>query len=238
MSTIATSLGSNIGYMKNTISERIRNRRKDVGLTQQQVAKAIGISRVSVTKWENGSSKPDGENLYLLSKLLSKSPEWILYGKDGHDKTDYLRLNQHLYISDNIARLPVLTWEQAGYWDMSCPVTEIPGIKNWVDVMTKTAENSFLLHVEGDAMTNSNGLPTIPDGSTVLITPCSSNIRELVGKIILIQLEGTPNVTLKKVAIDGPNIYLLSLNPLYKPIELNGGYTIKGKVSQIHQYLD
>ncbi|WP_416172879.1 helix-turn-helix domain-containing protein, partial [Escherichia coli] len=44
MSTIATSLGSNIGYMKNTISERIRNRRKDVGLTQQQVAKAIGIS--------------------------------------------------------------------------------------------------------------------------------------------------------------------------------------------------
>ncbi|HCB7786807.1 TPA: helix-turn-helix domain-containing protein, partial [Escherichia coli] len=80
MSTIATSLGSNIGYMKNTISERIRNRRKDVGLTQQQVAKAIGISRVSVTKWENGSSKPDGENLYLLSKLLSKSPEWILYG--------------------------------------------------------------------------------------------------------------------------------------------------------------
>ncbi|EPD3220453.1 LexA family protein, partial [Escherichia coli] len=25
---------------------------------------------------------------------------------------------------------------------------------------------------------------------------------------------------------------------LYKPIELNGGYTIKGKVSQIHQYLD
>ncbi|EOU5843023.1 LexA family transcriptional repressor, partial [Escherichia coli] len=23
-----------------------------------------------------------------------------------------------------------------------------------------------------------------------------------------------------------------------KPIELNGGYTIKGKVSQIHQYLD
>ncbi len=88
MSTIATSLGSNIGYMKNTISERIRNRRKDVGLTQQQVAKAIGISRVSVTKWENGSSKPDGENLYLLSKLLSKSPEWILYGKDGHDKAD------------------------------------------------------------------------------------------------------------------------------------------------------
>ncbi|MDM8921200.1 helix-turn-helix domain-containing protein, partial [Escherichia coli] len=119
MSTIATSLGSNIGYMKNTISERIRNRRKDVGLTQQQVAKAIGISRVSVTKWENGSSKPDGENLHLLSKLLSKSPEWILYGKDCHDKTDDLRLNQYPYIRDNIARLPVLTWEQAGYWDMS-----------------------------------------------------------------------------------------------------------------------
>ncbi|MCW7252342.1 S24 family peptidase [Escherichia coli] len=87
-------------------------------------------------------------------------------------------------------------------------------------------------------MTNSNGLPTIPDGSTVLITPCSGNIREMAGKIVLIQLEGIPTVTLKKVAIDGPNVYLLPLNPLYKPIELNGRYTIKGKVSQIHQYLD
>ncbi|HDW2611623.1 TPA: helix-turn-helix domain-containing protein [Escherichia coli] len=238
MSTITTPLSSNIGYMKTTISERIRNRRIDIGLTQQQVAKAIGISRVSVTKWENGSTKPDGENLHLLSKLFSKSPEWILYGKDTYDKVDDLRLNHLPYIDNNIARLPVLTWEQAGSWDMSYPVTEIPGIKNWVDVMTKTAENSFLLHVEGDAMTNSNGLPTIPAGCTVLITPCSNDIRELAGKIVLIQLEGTPNVTLKKVAIDGPNIYLLSLNPLYKPIDLTCGYTIKGKVSQIHQYLD
>lgn len=238
MSTMVTHLGGNIGYMKTTISERIRKRRTDIGLTQQQVAKAIGVTRVSVTKWENGSTKPDGENLHLLSKLFSKSPEWILYGKDVHDKVDDLILNQLPNLNDNITRLPVLTWEQAGYWDMSYPVTEIPGIKNWVDVMTKTSENSFLLHVEGDSMTNSNGLPTIPDGSTVLITPCSSNIGELAGKIVLIQLEGIPTVTLKKVAIDGPNIYLLSLNQLYKPIELNGHYTIKGKVSQIHQYLD
>ncbi|WP_411004334.1 helix-turn-helix domain-containing protein [Escherichia coli] len=28
------------------------------------------MSRVSVTKWENGSSKPDGENLYLLSNCF------------------------------------------------------------------------------------------------------------------------------------------------------------------------
>ncbi|MCW7252341.1 helix-turn-helix domain-containing protein [Escherichia coli] len=129
--------------MNTTISERIRKRRRDIGLTQQQVAKAIGVTRVSVTKWENGSTKPDGENLHLLSKLFSKSPEWILYGKDIHDKVDDLRLNQLPYLSDNITRLPVLTWEQAGYWDMSYPVTEIPGIKNWVDVMTKTSENSF-----------------------------------------------------------------------------------------------
>ena len=36
------------------ISEQIRNYRKSVGLTQEQVANALGVSASAVNKWEKG----------------------------------------------------------------------------------------------------------------------------------------------------------------------------------------
>ena len=38
------------------ISEQIRNYRKSVGLTQEQVANALGVSASAVNKWEKGNS--------------------------------------------------------------------------------------------------------------------------------------------------------------------------------------
>lgn len=236
VSTEGTQKPSNIGYMKTSISDRIRSCREALNLTQAHVAKAIGVSRVSVTKWESGQTKPDGENLHLLAKILSKSPEWILYGKEAAKRTDNLQLSP--ITSASLVKLPVLTWEQAGNWNMSTPAAEIQGIQKWVETMTKTDDNAFMLEVRGDSMVNPNGSPSIPDGSSVLIVPCSEDITELAGKIVLIQLEGAKDVTLKKVAIDGPNVYLLSLNPLYRSIELTGKYQVKGRVSQIHQYVE
>lgn len=39
------------------ISEQIRNYRKSVGLTQEQVANALGVSASAVNKWEKGVSQ-------------------------------------------------------------------------------------------------------------------------------------------------------------------------------------
>lgn len=42
------------------ISEQIRNYRKSVGLTQEQVANALGVSASAVNKWEKGVSQTKG----------------------------------------------------------------------------------------------------------------------------------------------------------------------------------
>lgn len=42
------------------ISEQIRNYRKSVGLTQEQVANALGVSASAVNKWETGVSQTKG----------------------------------------------------------------------------------------------------------------------------------------------------------------------------------
>ena len=41
------------------IGSNIQSRRKMVGLTQEQLAERLGVSRQTVTKWETGDSTPD-----------------------------------------------------------------------------------------------------------------------------------------------------------------------------------
>ncbi|ECJ5891731.1 helix-turn-helix domain-containing protein [Salmonella enterica subsp. salamae] len=68
-----------------SIGERIRYRRKESKMTQKALAKALGLSDVSVSQWERDDSEPTGKNLFALSKVLQCSPTWILYGdEDQH----------------------------------------------------------------------------------------------------------------------------------------------------------
>ena len=47
-------------------------------MTQEFVAETLGVSRQSVSKWENGSSDPNTSNLIALAKLYKISPEELL----------------------------------------------------------------------------------------------------------------------------------------------------------------
>nr|WP_080396465.1 helix-turn-helix domain-containing protein [Enterobacter hormaechei] len=71
-----------MGMKKLTFNDRISSRRKELGLTQQQLADAVGISAVSVYKWEAGITTPKGQNLFSLAEALRCTPTWLLYGTE------------------------------------------------------------------------------------------------------------------------------------------------------------
>nr|WP_171967263.1 S24 family peptidase [Candidatus Hamiltonella defensa] len=221
--------------MKTYLFERIREQRKKLNMTQAHIAKLMNISRVSVTKWENGNAKPGGEHLQILAKVLACTPDWLLYGENIHNKPDDSRL--YLLPSVNFRRLPVITWAQAGKWDGKSPIAEIEKIEGWIEIMSNASENAFMMRVNGDSMTNPQGIPTVPEGAIILVEPNYENIEDLNGKIVVLHLEGSKEPTVKKFLIDGPNIYLKSLNPAFKMIEIEGNFTIKGKVTKIIQEL-
>jgi DNA-binding transcriptional regulator YiaG len=55
----------------------IRSLRKSLGLTQQAFADMLGLSFVSINKWENSASAPTGLSevmLELLNSVLSRHP--------------------------------------------------------------------------------------------------------------------------------------------------------------------
>ena len=58
----------------------IANRRKELGMTQQQLADKLNVSFQAVSKWENGTSYPNTELLYDLGIILDSSVDEILSG--------------------------------------------------------------------------------------------------------------------------------------------------------------
>ncbi|WP_407226414.1 helix-turn-helix domain-containing protein [Enterobacter roggenkampii] len=62
------------------LNDRIAARRKELGLTQQQLADLVKKSSVSVFKWESGQTEPKGKSLFALSTALRCTPTWLLFG--------------------------------------------------------------------------------------------------------------------------------------------------------------
>lgn len=51
-------------------SDRLKEIRKNAGLSQEQLAEKIGVSRQAVTKWELGKGLPDIENIVIIAELF------------------------------------------------------------------------------------------------------------------------------------------------------------------------
>jgi transcriptional regulator with XRE-family HTH domain len=63
---------------KMTFGEKLKSARKSAGLTQNQLAEKLMVSRQAITKWESDKGMPDIENLKQLSKLLNVSIDYLL----------------------------------------------------------------------------------------------------------------------------------------------------------------
>ena len=61
-----------------SLGEALKENRVRCQMTQEFVAETLGVSRQSVSKWENGSSDPNTSNLIALAKLYKVSPEELL----------------------------------------------------------------------------------------------------------------------------------------------------------------
>lgn len=62
------------------LGAEIQRRRKQLGLTQEELAQRMDVSRQSVTKWETGQSAPDLDRLVQLREVLSISLDELLKG--------------------------------------------------------------------------------------------------------------------------------------------------------------
>ncbi len=72
--------------------------REKKGLTQADVASALGVTPAAVSKWENGSSKPRVEVLFRLAELLGVKPEELVAGKYLEEETELKKWEKYMKI--------------------------------------------------------------------------------------------------------------------------------------------
>lgn len=76
------------------LAEKLTIQRKKMGMSQEQLAVRLGITRQSVSKWEAGSSVPEISKLVAMSELFDVSLDYLL--------KDYLDEESVKYYSENI----------------------------------------------------------------------------------------------------------------------------------------
>ena len=60
------------------LSEKIIRLRKGRGLSQEELAERLGVSRQAVSRWESGTALPDAGNLRQISRLFEVSADYLL----------------------------------------------------------------------------------------------------------------------------------------------------------------
>ena len=70
-----------------TLGEKIREARRKCGLSQEQLADKMSVSRSAIAKWETDKGLPDVGNLKLLARLLSTSLDRLLDDAEEADES-------------------------------------------------------------------------------------------------------------------------------------------------------
>lgn len=198
-----------------SIGTRIKVRRKELGLTLQQLGDKIGVEASTVRKWENNiiqNIKTD-----KISKIASALSVPISYIID--DSTQ----------SNKTIKIPILGTVIAGI-----PISAIEEIIGWEEISPKMATKGeyFALMIKGDSMS-----PTINENDVVIVKK-QNNVNS--GEITIVCVNGD-EATCKKLIKHKDGISLVSLNPKYEPMYydknevINKPIHIIGKVVELRR---
>ena len=67
---------------RSLVGKNLAAARKKRGMSQEELARAVQVTRQSISHWENGTSQPDIETLKTLSGILQVSVEELIYGEE------------------------------------------------------------------------------------------------------------------------------------------------------------
>ena len=179
----------------------IKDRRIELGLTLEDVGKAVGVGKSTVRKWESGQIKDmKRDKISALADVLRLSPVSFIVGEDS-DKVS----GQPRTAIPATGLIPIVGSIPAGY-----PLFESEDILGYQVAPVKNADEYFYLRVSGDSMINKG----ISDGCLVLLHKQQTAEN---GQVIACRVNGD-EATLKVFQRQNDTVFLLPANPAFNPI--------------------
>ena len=145
---------------------KIKKLRTERKLTQQQVADALGISRVAVSKWESGDTKDlKRDNLVGLTKLFNVSLEELLDAEPVKTNDD-IQIIQGITLHRDRRGYPIISPVQAGMWREIVDTFPRGGADEYIMANNSYGKHTFALRITGNSME-----PEFKEGDVVVIDP-------------------------------------------------------------------
>ncbi|MGL4923318.1 LexA family protein [Aeromonas sp. 30P] len=158
-----------------TINDRIAARRRAQKMSQDELARRIGITRVSISKWESGLNQPKGRYLNDLAAALGVTVEWLLTGEgSAPESSGEPRIPGYHNVEPAVIfqgkRIPILSYVQAGNWREMCEqATAFDGNVEYVSAGGEIGPYGFGLWLRGDSM-----VPLFKEGDLIIVDPDES----------------------------------------------------------------
>ncbi|CAI1011947.1 LexA family protein [Serratia fonticola] len=212
-----------------SLGDRVSRRRSELDLSQEELAKKAGVTRVAISKAELGLTKNfNGDTLFNVARALKCDPEWLQTGKGSFNGSSVSTASESpaeyppsQYQSN---RLPVLNWQLV----LEQMEKNGHGVVEWLDTTLDVSKNAFWLKVETDAMTSPVGL-TIPEGMMILVNPTD---KLNSGDLAIFKKTGTSEILFRKYVEEAGDRYLRPLNQSYKMIRIDEQYAPIGVVAE------
>ncbi len=182
--------------------QRLKQLRKEMGLSQKSLSEHLGVTQQAVGKWETGRSSPDPATLARLAELLETSADYLL----GISEQPAEPAAPSLPYGES--PIPVIGTVRAGYGSLA--FEEDYGVEY---ACVKNPESYFYLVVKGDSME-----PRIQDGDLALVHRQPTLENGDLGVMVFGEGEGT----LKKYIQRGNAVILQPFNPAYEEKVIRG----------------
>ena len=69
------------------LGEKIASQRRKLGLSQEELASRLNVTRQAVSKWETGTSVPELETLVALAKVFGVTTDYLLSVEEPQETT-------------------------------------------------------------------------------------------------------------------------------------------------------
>ena len=201
--------------------EKLKARRKELKLTQKEIAEELGISFQAYSAWERGIKEPSKEKVAQLEKILKVAKGYFtqieivrLYNslsKQGKDKVVlYARNLAQEEQAQKVMDMPKRLYEYRVYERMSAGIgASVYDDRNFDTVyFNEELAHDFASWVSGDSME-----PKYQNGSVALIRETGFDYDGAVYAVVC-----NNQTYIKRVYREEDGLRLVSINPKYKDI--------------------
>ena len=183
-----------------TTGQRMKNRRKEIGLSAERVAEILGVSPATIYRYENGDiEKVPGDRLVPIADALKTTPAYLM----GWDDVNDASFPSNIIPMPEMRKIPLI-----GSIACGTPILAEEHIEDYIDI-PRHIHADFALTCKGDSMINAR----IFDGDIVYIRQ-QDTVEN--GEVAAVLIDG--EATLKRVQLFEDHVSLEPENPQFRPL--------------------